>query len=499
MKKVLIIFSVFLLVIMLSVVGAESATLVDFDSIPATAADEVPRSGGGWTYNVVNGMGGWESSAGYVNPNEKIKNYFRNFSPSYNTAHMGFENYGYLEISKEKAISGNSLKYVVTGGKNSFTCPNGNGPTCLGSGLPLNHKETYLNYLKSGNTPVLGDLAIGNPYLYFGNNSSSSIPTPFEEAKGMNRLSFYVWLPPELGNGAGGYLVPPSRTISVGPYSNVPTKDVFPLDVSDSRIGGHWYHDFSINGGGWVHLMIDGHPQHNNGFSNASLYPYPSKSIRDISKSYFENLYRFYFTTGKYDGFSVPKYNIFVDNLEFLNDIEPQNNETINGLAISFKPGNRSFEISFNDKYKDNQYSYSTYEVRYSFQPITNTNWAESRPVQVLPHTGFTIDASSNGRFDKNTPYYQLVWAPFKLDNIGESLLENGKTIYFAVKDVSQMEGDGLDPIARTGGRDYRKYPNTFDYDGDKLALKLIKRTNFYIMGLPPANVKNLIIKESIN
>lgn len=486
MKEISIILLVLFIVTSIYRADAECNTLVDFDSIPVTATDDVPKSGDEWIYNVLNGKAGWERVNG------SLMEYVRIYSPNYNTGHMGFENYGYLEISKDKSISGNSLKYVVTGGKNSLTCPNASEPTCSASGLPLNDKQTYLNYLKEGKEPVVGDMAIGNPYLYFGNNSDSNDPVPFESANDMNRLSLYVWFPAELSIGNGGYLIPPKRTISIGPYSNVPKEDVFAEDNSGEKIGGHWYHDFAINGGSWIHITVDGHPQHHNGFHNQDLYPYPSKSIRNIGSSYFENMYRFYLTTFFYEGFSIPKYSIYIDSIKFISVSEQQNNETISGLAIMFKPERKIFEISFNDKYKDNENSYSTYELRYSFEPITNSNWINAMPAHIISNEGFRTISNYEGKIEKNTPYYQSVWASFRLAPEGEKLISNGKMVYFAVKDISQVGGDGLDPITIKGGRDYRNHGNSFDYEGDRSVLKLIKSTNYIINDVKPEKVNNL-------
>lgn len=472
--------------------GVSRKVFNNFDLIPATPQSSVPVSGEGWAYSAAAlGTSGWTRTSKY--PDGQTYDFFKKYSTTYNTEHMGFENYGYLEVDGVRKVSGNSLRYVVTGGKNITTCPNGPGTDCLSSGLPMHDKKTFLDYLSKNQNPF-GDITVGAPYLYYQNSTSTSNPTPFLESRGANRLSVYIWLPAELSVGTGGYRVPPSRTITTGPFSSVPRSAVFPNTTSTTTVGGHFYNDFPINGGGWAHLHLDGHPVHNNGFSSASAYPYPSKSMRDIGVPFFDNLSRMYFAIAKYNGFTKPPYSVWFDEMEFINDPEPQNNETINNVAVLYNPASDSFNLGFCDKYKDNANSFSTYEMRYSFSPITNANWSTAKPVHVLPHTGFGQTDNYNGKIVKNTPYYVSVWAPFKLADADQSALSVGTMVYFAIKDISQANGDGASPAVAKGGRDYANYPSTFDYAGDKPALKLIKRIDYRISErtgpAPPQNLR---------
>jgi hypothetical protein len=452
------------------------AHFADFDVIPATAANENPEDGGSWLYTTATinrdpvynmttyDWAGWRNTIPYPGPNDNLHSFFYLYLNRYNSAHMGFSTYGYLEIDDSVAVQGNSLKYRVTGGVNS----------CGTAGTLVTTKQHYLDSLASGTDPIGYGVKVGHPYLYFANNSSSSSPVPFPEAQGANRLSLYYYAPASLTNGQGGWGKRPEITMNLGPYNN---------------IGGHWYHEVCNQGGGWTHVLVDGHPQHNNAWSSSASYPYPSSSLRDMGVDYFDSWYRWYVTFKPYEGISVVPYNVWLDEIEFQNDPEPQNDETICSPAVTWFPATRSFEIGFMDKYKNNQYSYSTYELRYAFEPVTNATWNSATPALILQDSRFAIDKRTDGRFAKHWPYYQSVWAPFTLANTEDlDRLVPGTRIHFAIKDISQIHGDSTQAVENTGigrwvvgGRDYANRGDTFDYAGDKPALPLIKRIDFQI------------------
>ena len=314
-------------------------------------------------------------------------------------------------------------------------------------------------------------VTVGHPTLYFANNSPSGDYRPFPEAQGCNRLSFYYKTPAELDNGEGGYSARPATTMNVGPFNGE---------------GGHWYHEICTQGGGWTHVTIDGHPQHNNSFSSADLYPLPSSAIPDMGVDYFNGWYRWYVTFKPYGGVATAPYEIFFDEFRFLYDPEPQNNETINSPSVTWLPDAQHFEIGFMDKYKNNQYAHCTYELRYSFSPIDNANWNQAAPAHILADPRFYLTERADGKFAKHWPHYAAVWAPFTLATEDLAQLTPGRLIFFALKDISQQNGDGPDPIDYSvssywsvGGRDYTNHGDTFDYAGDAAVLPLIKRIDF--------------------
>ncbi|MEW6219219.1 MAG: fibronectin type III domain-containing protein [Thermodesulfobacteriota bacterium] len=454
--------------------------LASFDELPVTGAAEIPGDGGDWLYTTAsshpdptlpmttNDWAGWRSTVPYPAPHDGIAGFFYQYLNTYNSAHMGFSTYGFLEIDGEQAVRGHSLRFRVTGGVNSTGT----------HGELVTSKEHYLDLLAQGIDPVAHGVRVGHPYLYFANNSPASAPAPFPEAQGANRLSVYYHAPATLTNGPGGSGMRPEPTVNLGPYNGD---------------GGHWYHEICNQGGGWTHVLVDGHPQHNNAWSGAESYPYPSRSLRDMGVAYFNGWYRWYLTFKPYEGIGDAPYDVWLDEVAFRHDPEPQNNETIATPAVTWLPASRSFEIGFMDKYKNNPYSYSTYELRYAFAPITNATWDHATPAHILADERFAIAERTDGRFAKHWPYYQSVWAPFTLASFADlDRLTAGTVIHFAVKDISQIGGDSPQPITDTGigrwsvgGRDYAGHGDLFDYAGDQPALPLIKRIDFQLPGEP--------------
>ncbi len=458
--------SLCLLGICLLVQPADAATIHNFDNIPPTDENDLPADGGGWKYsspsvnpqNFISNCG-WYNTTFYAS-NPDIFDWITYFRNTYNSSHMGFETYAYFEIDADVAVKGNSLRIRVTGGKTEVD------GTLTEAGLSLFHKKAYLDYLAADKNPIDSSMKVGHPYLYFMNNSGTP-KVPFETSQGANRLSFYVRTPSEHTNGEGGWRVPPIKTMTIGPYTG--------------QESSHWYHQYYFEGGGWTHVVVDGHPQHNNAWPNASYYPYPSNSLRDMGTNYFTTMYRWYLTFNPYPGIATPPYDIWIDEVEFVYDPEPQNNETIASPSISYKITTKVFQVSFNDKYKNNGNSWATYEMRYSFSPITNANWESATPVYIQEDSRYNITANTTGQFGKSTPWYQNVWASFKLSSTDENNLKPGVYVYFAIKDISQLNGDSKTPITPQQGRDYETYASTFDYAGDQPVLKLIKRINYLV------------------
>ncbi|HPA45804.1 MAG TPA: S8 family serine peptidase [bacterium] len=466
-----------------------SAVYATFDDLPPTGPNDSPGDSADWiyttagihpdtTYPMTNyDWAGWRKSAGYASPNGNIRNFFYLYLNTYNSSHMGFSTYGYLEIDDLVAVQGNSLRYTVTGGINESGT----------FGLPVTTKEQFLSYQNAGNDPVAQGVVVGHPYLYFANNSPSSSPIPLPEAQGANRLSMYYFAPATLTNGTGGSKNRPEITMHLGPFNGT---------------GGHWYHEICNQGGGWTHVLADAHPQHNNAWSSASLYPYPSSSLRDMGIAYFNSWYRWYITFKPHAGIGQIPYSVWYDEVEFRTDSEPQNSETICSPAVTWFPASRTFEIGFMDKYKNNQYSYSTYEVRYAFDPITNSTWNDATPVHILADSRFGINERTDGKFQKWSPYYNSVWAPFTLSSTQDlNRLTAGTVIHFAIRDISQINGDSLHPVTNSGighwtvdGRDYANHGNTFDYAGDRTALPLIKRIDYEIPKEPPSGFGSLTV-----
>lgn len=457
---------VLLLLFLFRVECMATGRFMDFDTLPTTSTSGIPGDGGGWEYgsDVTNPefgiiASGWRKTVGYAIDQTYHESFYAHLNT--NNDHLGYSTYGYVEIDSSFAVSGKSLKYTVTGGYKPFPID----PVEFGS--QILSKEDFLTHPEyvddTGET-------IGSPYFYTDNGDTTSPYVNIEEAQGANRLSIYIWTPSELVS------VPtdnaPGQTIGIGPYSFEGTN--------------HYYNSAYVDGGGWTHVQVDAHPRYNNAWTSADLWPYPSSSTRNLGADYFNEMRKFYISIGSHEGIKPAPYSIWIDEIEFLNDTEPQNEETIGTLAVTYQPNNKLWYISFTDKYANIAYSRPVYELRYSFAPITNANWSSATPALIQDDARYTSIKSgltTIGEFKKNNGYYKQVFAPFKLLSADEDTLAVGSTIYFAVKDVGQAGGDGQAQRAAGYGRDYLNYPELMDYEGDYPALSLIKRMSYRIGG----------------
>lgn len=440
-----------------------STVLQNFDSIPVTGENEIPANGGGWVYSsrktnpeyppATYNRCGWADTDTYEG-----SSVFDSMSTSGvdTNSPRGYKRYQYLEIDGTTVVKGNSMKQVITGGFYSLE------EDC---GLPLQNKEEFLEYLDGGQDPVCRDTSkrVGYPYMYIVNSSPSHNPAPFEDARGANRFSMYIKLPDHFRNGPSGNYNMAKSTINLGPYTD---------------IGGHFYHWYYNEGGGWIHILMDGHPQHNNAWSSAERYPYVNYGIRSYDVDYFNELYRMYVMGFDYQdgllGSGPAPYATYYDEMEFFYDPEPQNDETIASPAVGFFPDrDYAFDIGFNDKYRNNPELNATYEVKYSFSAITNDNYDNAKYVIIQDDERYGFITGNNaGRIIKISPYYNGVWAPFKIEENDEVLLQPGMRIYFAIKDISDR--DYSSGLFDTEG-DTAIVPNT----GGQRRIDLIKRIDY--------------------
>lgn len=491
MLKILI--KVTILTIILPVYAHAIGVYLNFDAFPTGVEGKIPGNADGWIYtskdtntwtDFYDSQGHWRVGPGYVGKAAGTKEFFRLNNNSYNNSHMGFQTFGYYDFDDKVAVRGKSLKITTTGGAYyspgvNNVCDNlsqdgGYAPNCDYHGTEIHSKDQYIAEMNAGHDPVYTGGVVGAPRMTFGNEEFNMANYIMPQGYGSNRLSMYIYLPNTVSN---------QGSITVNDKMFLTTFEVCPWN--DASGTAHWYHRFFTQGGGWAHIQVDTHPQHNNAWSNATMWPYPSSSIRNYGVDYWTTTRQFYIQYAQlfeYSGLATPKYDVYLDEMEFQYDSEPQNEETINGLAVLYRPSTTSFEISFSGKYTGNIYDNSTYEIRYSLSQITNSNYSSATPVQIQANTFFSIPANTTGIIKKYQAYRPTVWAPFKIAPEDEALLIPGATLYFAVKDVSQDPNNLQIPNpAYNNGRNYATYGNTFDYAGDAQALPLIKRINFLI------------------
>jgi hypothetical protein len=498
----------------------------NFDSMtPTVGTATEPGNGGTWHYDDWNTnvsgyynqdleTAGWYNTASDPSPNTNVHEFFGMYNNNADNTHIGFTAYTYLDIDNTVAINGNSLRITCTGGYNEYSSvTSGYGACVNGCGSSVLSKRDYETFINESINPVYtGGYIVGAPYIYFISNVFSQDQggnVSIVEAQNTNRLSLYIHIPSTMNNGTGGSGNPPNWTMMIGPFLN-----------NAGTTQGHFYHYYMNEGGtsgSWVHLLADGHPQWNNGWNSASDSPCPSGSVRNmnvaggsgglfspyscstysstLTNGYQDIIDGWYVEVEPYDGVGIPPFQVWLDEIEFFDDdsVEPQNNETINSPAITYYDGVTKglFAISLDDKYINNQYSYSTYQIKYSFSQITNANFASATPCQITADSRYGVTANTSGLFAKWWPYYQAVYAPFTLQSGDIAKLTPGTVVYFAILDVSQGTGSGGNsqtPWTSCGvgnwstcGRAYSTESSTFDYTADSVALPYIKRISFQI------------------
>lgn len=482
----------------------------DFNDLPVTAPSAVPGDSATLQYmsdqtnvdtNYEMGLYGWagyKKKNGYVSDSNKRDYLFRRLTGSNGGNETDY--FAYLECSDQHAITGRSLKCTVTGGRTNRT-----GSTVT-HGLSVLNKEEYLDHLAVPQDPIANAI-VGAPYIFFVNNTTTASPTPLEAAVGNNRLEVYVFTP-KTSNGIGGWGNQVQQTMHIAPTSDLLKSFVYPVGhpeySTQTRKRGHFYHWFYTEGGGWTKYILDSHAQHSNTFNSPPQFPYPGNSSRDMGGAYFDRMNRFYVAHLPYSGFLMTPYDVYYDSLVFATDSEPQNSETINSPSVTYRPGTQEWEVGFNDKYINVASSYSTYQVRYSFSAITNANFSSATPVHIQADARFGVVANTNGIVKKHWPYYAGIWAPFKLDPVDESSVTAGTTVYFAIKDVSQVGGDGQAPVVVGEGRPYNTESGNYDYAGDQPVLNLIKRFDYTVASvglgqapiIPPAAIPYPVIRH---
>jgi len=381
----------------------------------------------GFTYSDIDhncGVYAGESIAKLCNENgEKIYFYYNH----HNNDHIGWLRYGTFLSEKLNSISGSSLKVLLTGG----AYPDEND-TVQFEGLPVYSLTELEQFLAEGLNPY-GNKKLGlGMQIYFKTKTSE---TPFSSLQNNNRLSVWVYVPTvkdELAEYSSDKVAAkrPNLTFSWFPFI-------------DSSKGGHYYHTTSnIPMGSWTHYVFDAHPTHH----NAGM-PKPYGNLReggyDASGNgvdYFNRIVTYSFAAGLGSG-NFP-YAFYIDEMEsYKKDYE--NEETIVNMGVGFSPQQKLFDISFNDKYRCGQ-CYAEYEVRYSFSPIDNGNFNSA----LIPELTINFNRAHNnadGKITKPNPGYNQIWAAIKLQPEHEEELHTGKSIYFAVKDVSSRSGFNQD------------------------------------------------------
>lgn len=364
------------------------------------------------------------------------------FYPYYNgrnSDHMGWLQYGYIDSSSEFSVNGTSLRIHLTGGMYKDAAGN-----LQSDGTPLRSKGEFFSDEDLGEQPLLpGDIAL----YYKGPSSTSKI----DEFAGKNRLTVWVLMP--------------KNSVDINKYSteffSSPRKSFSFYPFIDTSKGAHYYHHVSnIPMGGWTKIQFDASPTHKNSGGENELHAFTEggSEYAGSGTDYFSNIAAFNLRAD-FSKYLPANSAYYID--EVSTKYAPyENEETIRTLAIGYSPDSSEFDISLEDKYRCLDCS-AKYEVRYSFEPIDNSNFDSAFKPSFV--TNFDRRKSnSEGLIYKPNNGYNLLWASLRLRNEHLVHLTEGKTVFFAVRDVSErndghfyeednaiVEVPGIGPIAK--------------------------------------------------
>ena len=340
------------------------------------------------------------------------------FYPYYNgrnSDHMGWLQYGYIDSSSEFSVEGTSLRVHLTGGMYKDALG-----ILQSDGTPLKSKKEFTSDEDLGVQPRLpGDIAL----YYKGPTATSKIA----QFSGKNRLTVWVLMP--------------KNSVDIDKYStefyNSPVKSFSFYPFIDTSKGAHYYHHTSnIPMGGWTKIQFDASPTHKNsgGINDLHAFTEGGTEYAGSGTDYFANIAAFNLRAdfSKY----LPANSVYYIDEVSTNYKPYENEETIKSLAVGYSPDSREFDISFEDKYRCLNCS-AQYEVRYSFQPIDNSNFEGAfKPAFV---TNFDRrQSNAEGVIHKPNNGYNLLWASLQLRHEHLTYLSEGSTVYFAVRDISE-------------------------------------------------------------
>jgi len=256
-----------------------------------------------------------------------------------------------------------------------------------------------------------------------------------------DRMSFYIQLEGISGNSStqvgdvfhvGTYLCEGSGGIEQGVAC--------PFEGPGNQ---HYYHYLYLSPDAWIHVNLDQHPTHRRDSSVADNDP--SFIDGTLTQHYFEDLHQFYMEV-RYDT-GDPDTSWHLDEMYFYStsDLEEsvesdQNDDSITSLWVGYWPTTGKWQMGWQDESYEtasgentNDYTNSTFEIKYSTSPITNENW--DLATYVSPEWfGYPNATSNPNGVRRADPWWARAWTQFEIPS---EIIENNNKIYFAIKDVS--------------------------------------------------------------
>ena len=300
----------------------------------------------------------------------------------------------------------------------------------------------------------------------------------------IDRWSFYIYLEGISGASSEGA----GSTFHMGTYlckdTGEPaygTGDGCPYEGPGNK---HYYHYLQFSPGAWLHVELDEHPQHLRG----SFVTENNPALAEFGMDYLSSLNQWYFTPVTDEQPGLVSY--WLDEMYFYATSDPeecaepqQNNDSITSLWVGYWPETGKWQIFWQDQSYEtassqglNDYTNSTFEVRWSTTPITNANYEQATPIQPEWFSGPQYTGSSEPLIRRVSSWRPAVTTQFELP---AQVTSSAAIIYFAIKDVS---------IA--GGHSGTNWPYNRP-DGHDAASPYIRTINYH---LPPAGPSHPVI-----
>ena len=283
-----------------------------------------------------------------------------------------------------------------------------------------------------------------------------------------DRMSFYIKLDgmqPSVGPHIGttdpvGNLTTVNRGGSnnrfhVGTYICASVPGGCPVEGPSNN---HYYHYLGLNSGAWIHAQLDEKPQHLRG-PVEEVPTNPAKALYGYD-GYYANMHQMYFEIREAQ---AQQTTMWLDEIAYhsTDDTDPnQNQQSISSLWVGYWEADDEWQISWTDENQEGgNGQLSTYEIRYSTQPITNANWGGATPVLPKFYTGPQYESNpSDFAIRKMDDWFGVLWTAFDLPNGVET---SGSTVYFAIKDISVI-GTGGGSLGIWSANDPVTAPNDF-------------------------------------
>jgi len=243
----------------------------------------------------------------------------------------------------------------------------------------------------------------------------------------------------------------------------------------------HYYHYLHFEPGAWIHVLLDQHPQHRRDSFVAGDNP----TMITNGFNYMEHLNQWYMEIR--DAQEQPT-AYWLDEMYFYStgdgeeSAEPnQNDISITSVWVGYWPNEDKWQIFWEDESYENSDgentnddTNSTFQIRWSTEPITNDNWNEASPINAEFYAGEEYTGLTDRSFVRRPNAWSVrAWTQFELP---DEIEQNNNHVYFAIKDVS-IEGGHVGtqwPWNKIDGHDaVSPYIHTIDYylrpDGDNI------------------------------